>query len=192
MSASRSVIGDSRENDLLTVIPTIDRVLEAHAAELGEDFVAYRNHTYRVANLCVALSPANAEQLEKIATAVAFHDLGIWTDHTFDYLQPSVNLACAHLTRAGRTAWSSEISAMILEHHKLRSYGGNPLWLVEQLRRADWIDVSMGVFKFGLPRSRVKEILATWPSAGFHKRLVALELKQLRTHPWNPLPMIRL
>lgn len=62
--------------------------MESHtyATDLGDDFTAYRNHTYRVANLCVALSRTNAEQLEKIAMATAFHDLGIWTDHTFDYL----------------------------------------------------------------------------------------------------------
>ena len=44
-------------------------------------------------NLCVALRSGNAERLEKIAIAAAFHDTGIWVDGTFDYLPPSIRLA---------------------------------------------------------------------------------------------------
>ena len=176
----------------LTQIPTLDELLHAHRSTLGDDFTAYRNHTYRVVNLCIALSPVASAQLEKIATAVAFHDLGIWTDRTFDYLQPSVRLASEHLTRSGKEKWTSEISEMILQHHKLSQYRANGEWLVEPLRRADLVDLSMGIIRFGLSRKLVKELYATWPSAGFHRRLVELEFAQLRTQPWNPLPMIRL
>lgn len=65
-------------------------------------------------------------------------------------------------------------------------------WLVEPFRRADWVDVSRGLIRFGLPRSFLREVFATWPAAGFHKKLVQLELGRLRTHPWNPLPMVKL
>jgi hypothetical protein len=41
--------------DLLNRIPTIDDVLNDHAAALRDDFSAYRNHVYRVLNLCVAI-----------------------------------------------------------------------------------------------------------------------------------------
>ena len=177
---------------LLTEIATLDGLLQAHAAELGKDFTAYRNHTYRVVNLCVALSSDDSEQLEKMAIAAAFHDLGIWTDGTFDYLHPSIRLASAHLVQSGRAEWTPEITEMILEHHKISAYRGNPDWLVEPFRRADWIDVSRGLRAFGLSRSLLREIFSAWPSAGFHKRLVQLELKRLRTHPWSPLPMFRL
>ncbi|HEU0054861.1 MAG TPA: HD domain-containing protein, partial [Longimicrobium sp.] len=81
---------------MLTEIATLDEVLDAHAAELGADFTAYRNHAYRVANLCLALAPDAPGRVEKIALAAAFHDLGIWTDGTFDYLPPSVRLAREH------------------------------------------------------------------------------------------------
>jgi hypothetical protein len=177
---------------LLTEIPLLDEVLEAHAVELGGDFTAYRNHAYRVVNLCVALSPGEPAQLEKIATAAAFHDLGIWTDCTFDYLGPSAELACAHLTRAGREEWAPEVTEMIFEHHKISPYRGQRHRLVEPLRRADWVDVSKGLITFGLPRELLREVFSTWPSVGFHKRLVRLGLNRLRTHPWNPLPMVRL
>ena len=93
---------------VITEIATLDRVLRAHAVGLGGDFVGYRNHAYRVANLCVALTPNGRDQIEKIAVATAFHDLGIWTDGTFDYLRPSVRLARAYLTESGRPEWIAE------------------------------------------------------------------------------------
>lgn len=177
---------------LLTEIATLEELLRAHATVLGGDFDGYRNHTYRVVNLCAALSSGDPGQLQKMAIAAAFHDLGIWTDGTFDYLQPSVQLAVTHLSHSGRAAWTPEITAMILEHHKISAWRGDPHWLVEPFRRADWVDVTRGLRTFGLPRSLLREIFSTWPTAGFHKRLIQLELKRLRTHPWSPLPMVRL
>jgi hypothetical protein len=176
----------------ITEIAILDELLREHAAQLGADFTGYRNHTYRVVNLGVALSAEDPARLEKMAIAAAFHDRGIWTDGTFDYLGPSVGLASAYLARSGRTEWTAEISAMILEHHKISAYRGEPQWLVEPFRRAEWIDVSMGLRTFGLSRKVIRRILSTWPSAGFHKKLVQLELSRLRTHPWSPLPMMKL
>jgi hypothetical protein len=171
-------------------IGTLDELLNAHVAFLGADHAAYRNHAYRVANLCLAETSGGFETTEKVAIAAAFHDLGIWTERTFDYLPPSVERARAYLVRAGRTEWTSEISAMIREHHKLSAHrsGG----LVEAFRRADWVDVTRGLRQFSLPRDLVREVFSTWPNAGFHRRLVALELERLRTHPLSPLPMVRL
>lgn len=177
---------------MLTAIGTLDALLAAHAGVLGRDLAGYRNHAYRVVNLCVAQSSGDEGALEKVAIAAAFHDLGIWTDGTFDYLQPSVRLAAAHLGSIGRTSWQPEIAAMILEHHKVSRYRGESTWLVEPFRRADWVDVSRGLLTFGLPRRLVRELYAVWPSAGFHKRLVELGLRRARTHPWSPLPMLRL
>src|SRR5712671_5378177 len=65
-------------------------------------------------------SPRRPDQIEKIAVATAFHDLGIWTDGTFDYLGPSVRLARAYLTECGHPEkWVAEVERMILEHHEL-------------------------------------------------------------------------
>lgn len=177
---------------LLTAIPALDELLHAHAPELGGDFVAYGNHAYRVVNLCAALSSDDPAQLQKMVIAAAFHDMGIWTDGTFDYLQPSVRLASAHLALSGRAEWTPEITAMILEHHKISRYRGDPHWLAEPFRKADWVDVSRGFLTFGLSRRLLSQVFSRWPSAGFHRRLVQLELKRLRTHPWHPLPMVRL
>ena len=177
---------------MLTKIATLDRLLEVHSTALGRDLTAYRNHTYRVVNLCVAFSSSGPEQLEKMAIAAAFHDMGIWTAGTFDYLQPSVELARDHLANSDREEWTPEITAMILEHHKISRYRYDPGSLVESFRKADWVDVSRGILTFGLPRRLLREIFSTWPNAGFHKLLIKLELTRLRTHPWSPLPMMRL
>jgi hypothetical protein len=176
---------------LLENIARIDAVLESHAAELGEDFTAYRNHAYRVANLCAALHPRGTQSMEQIALAAAFHDLGIWSAKTFDYLAPSIELACQHLDCAGHADWRGDISGMIREHHKIRVYRGAGAELVEPFRRADWIDVSLGLLSFGLPRATMRAIFARWPNAGFHKRLVKLTLMQARKHPLRPLPVLK-
>jgi len=176
---------------LLTTVSTVDAILGAHAAELGGDFRAYRNHVYRVVNFCALLSPREPDALEKTAVASAFHDLGIWTARTFDYLDPSIALAGAYLARSGRAAWTAEVTAMIREHHRISRYHANPDWLVEAFRRADWIDVSRGVRAFGLSRALLAPIFSAWPDAGFHARLLRLSLTRLRTHPLAPLPMMR-
>lgn len=177
---------------LLTEIAALDGVLEAHAAALGGDFRAYRNHAYRVTNFCAALAGPDDDGVEKIALAAAFHDLGIWTDGTFDYLAPSIRLAGAHLAASGRARWTPEVTMMISQHHKVFAYRGHPGWLVEPFRRADWVDVTRGARRFGLPRGLLREVFGTWPNAGFHRRLLQLSLHRLRTHPLNPLPMFRL
>ena len=123
--------------------------------------------------------------------ASSFHDLGIWTARTFDYLDPSIALAGAYLAQSGHSGWTAEVTAMIREHHKISSYHANSDWLVEAFRRADWIDISRGVRAFGLSRDLLNPIFATWPNAGFHKRLVRLSLTRARTHPLTPLPMLR-
>jgi hypothetical protein len=175
---------------VLTEIAELDDVLDAHAPALAGDLTGYRNHAYRVTNLCLALSPSGDRK--KVALAAAFHDLGIWTAGTFDYVPPSVELARAHLAAAGQSLWAPEIETTISQHHKLTRYRPHADWLVEPFRKADLIDVSRGLVTFGLPRGLVKDVFAQWPSAGFHKRLVQLSLSRLASHPLSPLPMVKL
>ena len=176
---------------LRTELATLDDVLDHHAEAIGPDFEGYRNHAYRVANLCLAHTVSSTDSVEKIAITAAFHDLGIWTAQTFYYLEPSVALAMSHLGAAGHGDWAAEIAAMIREHHKITPYRTNPGWLVEAFRRADWTDVSLGVLSLGLERGLIREIQGMWPDAGFHRLLVRLELRHLGRHPLNPLPVIR-
>lgn len=177
---------------LHTQVTRLDELLQHHRPALGRDFQAYRNHCYRVLNLAMAFSGGDdAETLDRFAIAIAFHDLGIWTDHSFDYLAPSEQRAQAWLAQAGLEPWSDEITRMIREHHKLRRYRSEPAARVESLRKADWADVSLGLLRFGLPRGFLRDLSAEFPNAGFHWRLVQLALRRLLTHPWSPLPMLR-
>ena len=176
---------------LVTSLPTVEEVLDLHASELGRDLIAYRNHVYRVVNLCLAIVGESPVELEKIAAAAVFHDLGIWTNHTFDYIAPSVTIAREYLGARGMTDWITEIEAMIVNHHKITPSRANPHSLVESFRRADWIDVTRGLRSFGLPRTLVVAVAATWPSAGFHRRLVELTIDRWWKHPLNPLPMVK-
>ena len=176
---------------LLERLTALDDVLDKHSAVLGEDLIGYRNHAYRVANLCVALRPTGDAGVEKIALAAAFHDLGIWTARTFDYLAPSAELACDHVRCAGHVDWQEDIAGMIYEHHKVRRYRGTGADIVEPFRRADWIDVSRGLLRFGLPRALLREIFGRWPNAGFHRRLVQLTLREVRSHPLRPIPVLK-
>ena len=175
---------------LLTSHSTVEEVLDDHASELGHDRIAYRNHVYRVMNLCLAIVGDSVE-IEKIAVAAVFHDLGIWTNKTFDYIAPSVAIAREHLAARGMADWIPEIEAMIEDHHEITSSRPDPHWLVESFRRADWIDVTRGFRRFDLPRTFVAAVIAAWPNAGFHRRLVELTLGQWRKHPLNPLPMVK-
>ena len=177
---------------LLTEIATLDAILSRYARDIRADFTGYRNHAYRVANLCQRKRSGDKDAVEKVAIATAFHDLGIWTDRTFDYLEPSVALATAYLAETSKGGWTPEIAAMIREHHKITRYKGDADWLVEPFRQADWTDVTLGALTFGMPRAFIRELQAAWPDAGFHKLLVRLELRHLAKHPLNPLPVLRL
>lgn len=177
---------------MLTAVALLDDLLESYAPAIGKDFAAYRNHTYRVVNFCSALSTNDPVGLQKFTIAAAFHDLGIWTDKTFDYLPPSERLAQSYLTKEGKADWGPEIAAMIHEHHKVTQYRSDPSGLVETFRRADWVDVSRGIVSFGLPRAFLREVFSAFPNAGFHKRLAQLSFSRLLKHPLNPLPMFRL
>jgi len=172
-----------------TDIPLIENILQNSVEQLGSDFTSYRNHCFRVYNFCAAFSIGNDFDKDKLSIATAFHDLGIWTNNTFDYLIPSQNLARDYLTKINKIAWIDEIEAIISNHHKIMHL---PKSLAESFRKADWIDISLGVIKFGLPKSFVSETLLTFPNAGFHKKLTILTCQWTMKHPFNPLPMMKL
>jgi len=181
-----------KQHVVLNHVPLLDELLNRHASVIGRDFTAYRNHTYRVVNFCVALSQGDPEIIQrKAAIAAAFHDLGIWTDGTFDYLAPSERLAQTYLAGSGDGSWEPEIRDMIHYHHKITRYAQSADNLVETFREADWIDVSRGLLKFGLPRRFLHDVFAAFPNAGFHKKLVQLSAGRFVRHPLNPLPMFR-
>ena len=172
-----------REND------TIDTILAKYKKVLGKDFTAYHHHVYRIFNFAL-LQDSNTENIEKYAIAAAFHDIAIWTHHTFDYLSPSIQLAVDYLTENGKSAQITAISLMIDLHHKMSAYTGE-FSTVETFRKADWIDVSIGFMTFGLDKKALKEIKKIFPYHGFHLFLVKQTMKNMVKQPLNPLPMFK-
>jgi hypothetical protein len=182
----------------LTSHPIVEEVLGAWTEALGPDFAAYRGHVYRVLSFARALASASPEGSpspganDTIAVAAVFHDLGIWSDSTFDYLAPSEARARAFLHTTDCGADEEAVVAMIAMHHKLLPYRGPHRALVEPFRRADLLDVSLGLLRAGLPRAFVREVRAVFPNAGFHARLGRLIAGHALRHPLHPLPMLRL
>ena|ERR1035437_3699788 len=172
-------------------LPLVEEILGTFKDTIGADFIAYRNHVYRVVNFCYAAGAFGAEDKLKIQIAACFHDIGIWTDTTLDYLPPSEKAAAMYLAEAGREAWIPEVTQMIEMHHRIRSCEDSACPLVEAFRRADVADFSLGLFKMGFPRDLILTLKSEFPNSGFHKRLAQLGGWWLVKHPLNPLPMFR-
>lgn len=177
--------------NIQTSLPLVDEILDRFRAVIGPDFTAYRNHVYRVINLCFSLGPFDEAQRERIQIAAGFHDIGIWTAGTLDYLPPSEARAADYLKAHGKEDWVPEVIAMIEMHHGLRAQSTSPFPLVEPFRRADIADFSLGVVPMGISREWIASLKTVFPNAGFHKRLAQLGGKWLLAHPLNPLPMFR-
>ncbi|MCG8436835.1 MAG: hypothetical protein MI751_01985 [Pseudomonadales bacterium] len=182
--------------ELITRLPRLEALFDTHVERFGKDLTPYRNHVYRLVNLVAAQRPLEADAQDKLAIAGFFHDAGIWLAGTFDYLGPSARLAEHYLEEQGLQHWQDEIGEMIDNHHKISRYphsddDANRPGLVEAFRRADWVDVSLGMLRFGIPAARVRLIKRAFPNAGFHRLLLKLGGQQLLTQPWRPLPMLR-
>jgi len=187
----RLALKRERAMEIEASLPLLEEILGRWDKELGKDGPGYKHHVYRIVHFCLALRECNAEDREKIVIAGCFHDLGIWASGTIDYLPPSIALAKAYLAQTGRKAWTNEIELMIDMHHKLRQYRNDRYPLVELFRRADLVDVSLGLLKWGLPGNYVKNVKARFPNAGFHKRLTQLAGLCFARHPLSPPPFMK-
>jgi hypothetical protein len=172
-------------------IGLLERALAPWREVIGDQYLGYRNHVYRMAHFSFALlGEPTGEERRKVLVAGAFHDIGIWTADTVDYIDPSVPPALDYLDQNGLAAWSDEVETMIREHHKVRSYRG-PYPLVEVFRRGDLADFSLGVVRSGIPKRYVGAVQSAFPNAGFHAFLVRRLAGWVARHPLNPLPMMK-
>lgn len=171
-------------------VALIDDALGPYAEQIGDDLPGYRNHAVRMATFTLALSPGDAEHRTKVSAAAAFHDIGLWTAKTLDYLEPSVQPALRWLADHDRIGWSDEVTLMITEHHKIRAVKGQ-YPLVEAFRKADLCDFSMGRVRGGVPKDVVQAARTEHPNAGFHKTLVRKTVQWVPRHPLRPAPMLK-
>ena len=173
--------------DLIGDNCTIDPILNSFKKDLGKDFEQYRNHVYRVFNFAIPFVNSERE-IEILSIGAAFHDLGIWTGKTFDYLEPSIELvrkyADIHHLNSDMV---DEIEILINEHHKLTRIKTSVL--AEIFRQADLVDLSLGLIRCGREKRVIKRVRKAFPNKGFHFYLLKLFLLHFIKHPLNPLPM---
>ncbi|MEH6347848.1 MAG: hypothetical protein V7785_22320 [Bermanella sp.] len=179
-----------------THIPFLETLFEPWKTLIGSDYQGYRNHVYRMVQFCWALKQVKGEPLceedkRKIMIAAVFHDIGIWTENTLDYLEPSLPPAMNYLQKQQLAHWKDEIRLMITEHHKLRAYRGEYQDMVELFRQGDLIDFSLTLVKFDLPKSYISDMKNALPNAGFHMGLLKKGFKWFLRHPVNPVPMMK-
>ncbi|MDN5744681.1 MAG: hypothetical protein L0H31_06110 [Nocardioidaceae bacterium] len=163
----------------------VDAVLACHATDLGASATTYRHHVLRSLNYHALLQ--GHEVSEQAALAWAVHDLGIWTAGTFDYLEPSAALAQRYGAELGVTEVDRSVQ-MVTEHHKLRSHADLE---TEAFRKADLVDVSHGLIRFGIPRAEVTDVVRALPYEGFHRFLAKGLTGHAVRHPTKPAPMMR-
>ena len=169
----------------------LDELLAPYKGTFSSEanFAGYRNHCLRMLNIILTLSGDEPARLEKLEIALAFHDLTVFPDRTLDYLESSSALARAHLFEIGREEWNEEITLIIESHHKLSAYQGPYSNLVEPFRKADWVDVSFSLLRFGLSKPWLQELHVKLPIDGFYPRtMVPLILSYMVRHPFAPLP----
>ena len=167
----------------------IDTILGTYRDDLGSSFDQYHNHVYRIYHFAVI--NINSEiDIRNLAIAAAFHDIGIWTGNTFDYLAPSIALARKYCTDKEIDSTSrAEIEITINEHHRLSVIKTSEL--AEVFRQADLVDLSWGLIRLGRKSNYIKLMKKKFPNKGFHYNLLKFFLKNLIRHPLKPLPMYK-
>ncbi|MDI3320361.1 HD domain-containing protein [Pinibacter soli] len=165
----------------------IEDILNSFYPVLGNDYEKYRNHVYRVFLNCKMIDNSHENEW-KYSVAAVFHDIGIWTNNTIDYLQPSMEQAKNYLICENKQAFVDELMQMIYWHHKQSAYKGE-YKTAEVFRKADYIDVSLGLITFGYSSKEISNIRKLLPNKGFHFFLIKRITKNLFKHPSNPLPM---
>lgn len=176
---------------IIVTQPRIDSILKAWEYKIGAQYHGYRGHVYRVFNFCLAIRACTREEQDKLAIAACFHDIGLWSDHTVDYLPPSVTQARLYLEAQGLHAWVDEVSMMIDLHHKMRALNEETHPLVETFRQADLVDFSLGLFTFGIPRRFIRSVKKTIPNNGFHIFLLKGAKEWFSQHPFSPPPFMK-
>lgn len=185
----RNIYQDSKDGPLsgpikiFTEHEVIDRELEQFKPVLGEDYDGYRGHIYRVFTYTMHYLGGSSPHEEVIATALVYHDIGLWTDNRLEYIDVSIKRAIDNVGERYSEDEKQLIYDIIYWHHKIFGpFKGLNKEVVNAAINADYIDVFGGLMKFGMPRKHIKAVKAAIPNAGFHLTLVKFGPK---LHGWD-------
>lgn len=179
---------------IFTHLAQLDDELFSLSSAIGNDFTGYRNHCLRVLTftnyfLPDFVDPKVPNAIELAAVALAYHDVGLWTDLDLNYLEPSKH----RLEKAVGGSYSAQeikvMDAIIMEHHKVLEYRSDAFSdaenaLINAVRKADWADATMGLIRYGLPAGLLEVAYDKIPEAGFHAMLAGMDA---RLSPGNKL-----
>jgi len=165
----------------------VDEILAPYdSSALG--FSGYKNHVRRLICFASELTDLSKDDRTMITIAACFHDLGLFTDNTFDYLPPSVAHALTYVRSVGLERWADQVATMIDKHHCIRKTEDR---LTEVFRKADLIDFSLGLFKCGLRREQVRSIRSSYANLGFHRHVLRTAGRWIVRHPFDPVPVLK-
>ena len=155
-----------------------DSVVEAELAlmadRIGSDLPGYRNHIYRVLTYAMHFVAGEARWRRPFAFALAYHDVGMWTDRELAYLEPSAALAESARGDHAADLDATLIRDLIVWHHKVTPFRGPNAAAVNALRKADWVDASQGMIRKGLTAAQIAQVNAALPAHGFADTLMRL------------------
>jgi len=175
-------------------LPLVEQILSPWQERIGADYEGYKNHVYRMLHCCFALAPCSDADRRKLMIAACHHDIGIWSDHTVDYLPPSIREAVQYLTDHQLSHWEEEVTLLIDLHHKIRAIKGpiaEKYPLLDIFRRADLADFSLGMILGEVPAEFMKRLKREFPNAGFHKMLMKAAGGWFVRHPLSPPPFMK-
>eukprot|EP00981_Chlorochromonas_danica_P007317 scaffold1672_cov155-Ochromonas_danica.AAC.5 len=102
----------------------IDELLAPYRQAIAVDYAGYRNHVVRVFLYSLhfldddVASAGDKDEVwavyRKLAIALAFHDIGLWTAHTVDYLDPSIRVAHNYLDQVNLSSWKQVSPALLI------------------------------------------------------------------------------
>jgi hypothetical protein len=166
----------------------IDEVLSHHHLALGQDLLGYSGHCYRLLNYTRFLG-LDERDLPLMEVAIAFHDLGVWTHKTMDYIGPSIKLAEQYVLKEDLEIDLQHLGLIIGGHHHLSEIDNSPP--AELLRKADLMDLSFGAISGGLSKEILRSIKKEFPNNGFQTMIMKKVALYAISHPLRPFPMMK-
>ncbi len=167
---------------------TFEQIFQEHNEVIGKDLERYRGHCYRLLNY-INYWKLTEEELKLCEVAIPFHDIGIWTSKTMNYLDPSFEAAKKYVRKNNLNIDEAILENMIVSHHKISTIKNNSM--AEKLRKADLIDLTFGAIRFGIPQKKMRSISEAFPNHGFQKNIYGKVFSHAIRHLGNPFPMLK-
>ena len=155
----------------------VSAILQRHAKHLGDDVVPYRHHVLRVLSHALhLLGPVTDAERRDLETALAYHDIALWTDKALAYLDPSAERA----VKEANVSDAQLVRDVIMWHHKITPFVSSASarhdQIVNAVRVADWADFTWGLIS-SLPRADTVKLHSELPNSGFHAVLMRFTLQ---------------